>query len=158
MWKFKDFLLFFCFFFLFVKWFFFFFVFPIIKCTFLTTRCLLKRESVHALHCSFFSRHHGLKFSCIFSNFTPQLDPYIFLPWIFFWIRKLFDLNNEFHSYTCERQVSKWALLFRIYLAFTTVSCKVDHQSSMHEFIAVRKETLWIVKPNQGGWFAWYAP
>jgi hypothetical protein len=54
MWKFKDFLLFFLF--LFVKWF-FFFVFPIIKCTFLTTRCLLKRESVHALHYSFFSRH-----------------------------------------------------------------------------------------------------
>jgi hypothetical protein len=35
----------------------FFFVFPIIKCTFLTTRCLQKRESVHALHYSFFSRH-----------------------------------------------------------------------------------------------------
>jgi hypothetical protein len=146
MWKFKDFLLFF---FCFCLWSGFFFRFSNHK-VYIPYNSLLAKKRERTCTSLFFlfkACIMGWNSLASFPTLHPNSIQYIFLPWIFFWNRKLFDLNNELHSYTCERQVSKWALLFRIYLAFTIVSCKVD-QSSMHEFIAIRKETLWIVKAN----------
>ena len=56
---------------------------------------------------------------------------------------KQFDLNHELQNYDCEKEVSKWVLLFRILLSHWPLI-----KQAKVRWIAIRKETCWIVKSN----------